>query len=419
MSLGVFPNDLNLSTKPRAVPARSYRSSVSPVNGNVFQPSSIVKLDLPTGGSTFLDGKQSYLKFKVTNNSATGTDIALAGSAYGFINRLEIYHAGQLLESLSEYSTLATAFMDLQSASGLKAGSGSLLMGTRQAADNNKGCTITPGTTRSFCLPMMSGVIGAWCSKYLPLAFMDAADIRIELTLSSREDGVVGAAACLWSISDVEYVGTVVELDSDSMRMLRQSTNNGSVEISSESVRAYNYSVAQGVTAVSQLIPAKFSSLKSVLGTYRLQASLGTNDSNSIDRVKPTSSALYTTQLRVGGLHVPQKPIAGDSEHYAETLKSMHALADIGVAGLITEANYVITGATVASAARGKFVWGVDLESFAHKTDVIETGYNTQSTNLYVDQSFGTATPEQLRMDVFAHFDMFLSISNGLAVVKF
>jgi len=80
---GAFPTSMNLTTKPPAVPARSYRSNISPINGSIFQPGSTIKIDIPTGGSTFLDGKQSYLKLTIENKTADGNTMNLNGSILG------------------------------------------------------------------------------------------------------------------------------------------------------------------------------------------------------------------------------------------------------------------------------------------------------------------------------------------------
>ena len=402
---GAYPEALQLVNKPSSVPGRSYRNNVNPGNGSVFQPSSTIKIDIPTGGNVFLNNKQSFLKFTVTNASAGA--LTLPSSAYGMFTRLEIYHGGNLLESINEYGALCNLFIDAQGATGWRTGYGTITAGT---ATSTAGAQIAAGQSSTFAIPLMSGIIGAHLSKYTPLSFMDADSLRLELTVANLAD-CVQAANPDWSISNVEFVAEMVELASDSMRMLRQATNGGNVTISSESFRNYNTQVPAGTTAISQLIPAKFSSLKALYVVYRRTADIGATANNPMSRVKP--SAGVSTQFRVGSLAMPQKPINGDAEHMSELAKAMHSLSDISVGGAFNNVNYA-----VVNNVNGKYAIGIELEKFSHATSVIESGISTISQNVYLEQTYTVATVA-LRMDSYAMFDQFLVVENGVASVKF
>jgi len=400
---GAFPTSMNLTTKPPAVPARSYRTNISPINGSVFQPSSTIKIDIPTGGSVFLDGKQSYLKFKIQNNGTA--QLLLPGSALGMISRLEIYHGGQLLESIDQYNVITKAFLDAQSTPGWKGNAGICLWGTSSTA--SYGDSISSYVEESYCVPLMSGIIGSHLSKYTPLAVMDAAPLRLELTLTNQ-NGVSSTAVPIWQVLDVEYVAQLTELSADSMRMLR-SALGGVVEISSESYRNYNYVIAQQQTSVSEMIPCKFSSVKGVYTTFRKILEIESDEEPITKRTFPCSdTSNFRSQYRLGSLNYPQKAIQGIREHFGELMKSFHAVSDI-TTGDISFANY----------SAEQFVLGQELESFAHSSDVLESGVNTLSQNTYIDLNLAGGAPSDIRMDVWAHFDQFLVVENGLASVRF
>lgn len=402
-----FPSTLNLTTKPAAVPARSYRINISPINGAVFQPGSTIKFDIPTGGATFLDNKQSFLKLRYSNTGTTPQ--SLNGSALGAISRLEIFHGGQLLETISDYNVLAQAFVDATASSSWRSAQGAAMWGT--SSNLATGSTISNGASGVFCVPLMSGIIGAHLSKYLPLALMDSAPLRVELTLANATGGMTSSTdvAPAWEVSDVEYVAQVTELSADAMRMLR-SAMPAVVEVSSESFRAYNFVVGSGVASVSELIPAKFSSLKGIYSAFRKVSDLTANNLSAVGRFMPTATPeSMTSQYRVGPLNIPQKPIAGVREHCAELMKSFHAVSDVAGGGVISYTNY--SGAA--------FLMGQELESFAHSSDTIEAGMNTLSQSVYLDVTIPGGASAAARLDVFAHFDQFLVISNGLASVRF
>jgi len=260
----------------------------------------------------------------------------------------------------------------------------------------------------------MSGIIGAHLSKYVPLAMMDSAPIRVEITLASATGGAhTGNTSHIpnWEIHDVEYVAQLTELSSDSMRMLR-SALGGTVEISSESFRNYNYVIAQNQASVSEMIPCKFSSVKGLYTTFRKTADIVANNDSACRRILPVSVAngdSMTSQYRLGSLNYPQKPIKGVREHASELVKSFHAVSDIHGGGQLSHSNY----------KEDLFFMGQELESFAHSSDVLESGVNTLSQNTYIDLNLvGTAVAE-LRMDIWAHFDQFLVVENGLASVRF
>jgi hypothetical protein len=136
-------SDMLLGLKPSAPKSRSYRINIAPINKNVFTPLDQIVFELPTGRrGTWLDQSQSYLKFSVqfastaavssagvvTNNFNTGnTGIYLENSAYSFFQRLDIYHASNLLESINEYGQLANFLIDTSLTQSDKAGLSTLI----------------------------------------------------------------------------------------------------------------------------------------------------------------------------------------------------------------------------------------------------------------------------------------------------
>ena len=197
-------SDMLLGLKPSAPKSRSYRISVAPLNKNIFQPGDQMIFELPTGRrGTWLDQTQSYLKFSVQCSSTAATEattgrtgVYVENSAYSFIQRLDIYNSSNLLETINEYGQLANFLMDCSLTQSDKAGL-SALLGTNPNSFTTAGAggvyaalatcptTHTPGDRSglpiataininaaipyTFCLPVLSGVVGVNSSKMLPV----------------------------------------------------------------------------------------------------------------------------------------------------------------------------------------------------------------------------------------------------------
>ena len=118
-----------------------------------------------------------------------------------------------------------------------------------------------------------------------------------------------------------------------------------------------------------------------------------------------------------------------------ETLRSFHALNSYLVSSSITPAYYNINDAGTTDGSQYKlanlttdsyqnaFGLSVEFESFALRNDVILSGANTLSTqvffetNINPDQSVSTLASYTL--DFFAYFDQIVVLSNSILSVKF
>lgn len=403
------------SPKAQAIKARSYSYHVPASNGTTFAPQSIVRLDLPTGRpGTYLNQEQSYLRFKVKNNSSALVSFDKHASCV--IQRLEIYHASNLLESIDNYNVLYSAFLDLQVGDEMRSNGMSIAGGSVSDALGRE--IAANGGTATVCIPLMSGVIGTACSKWLPLCMMSAADARLELTVAplyamKQADGTVVAAN--WEITDLEYVMQIVELDSQAQRMIDQATG-GVVTISSESWKNFN-TTFESASIATTLIPAKHSSLKTIYGIFRTSA-------NSVSQTAGSVSARYTPaegfeyNFRIGSLNVPQQRVRGHEEAWFELLKSLHAVTSTNMVGSIDRSTWVPGGAGYSAATPRRFFIGQDTESFSNKNDVLEAGISTLGSNLYMDMTW-TPPGTQIRFDAYSHFDQFIQIAGGVATVRF
>lgn len=199
----------------------------------------------------YLNTRQSYMTFDVTVETDTKSAdaiplLALDGGAHCFFSNLETYHGSNLLEQIREYNTLYQMMTDIGEdvdhlafsrnvAEGSADKNSSIYAGGKlPTAFNNRlmdlgqvisgfhgqldpesetischtvsspeglpfGTATTPrvlfkhdGTVKTrhtFCIPIMSGIVGAQMSKYIPVGAL-ATDLRVEWTLAPFEQAL-------------------------------------------------------------------------------------------------------------------------------------------------------------------------------------------------------------------------------------
>ena len=404
-------SDMLLGLKPSAPKSRSYRISIAPVNKSLFTPSDQIILELPTGRKgTWLDQSQSYLKFSVQFSStvaavAGGSGIYLDNSAYSFIQRCDIYHSSNLLETINEYGQLANFLIDTSLTQSDKAGLSTLIgtnglinavsILTSSAAINAGAATTFPapisftqfggdrtgqacasvataagiGTAipYTFSLPMLSGIIGVNASKMLPVGKL-ASPIRVELYLSALDDaiyyGTAGAGAN-WQIVNVEFCACYVELQDDSFDMVSPDEPQ---YISTTTYRqASTYLPAATSGEFTTLLPFRAASITALYARFRnyvnaVQGANATAAYRKSSSINPNMSYYY---FRVGSSLYPNKPIyltngslvGSGGEAYAELLKSFHSLSSSIGNSALTYGSYNVA-ATQAQGFNAGYVPG-------------------------------------------------------------
>ena len=418
--------DMKYSVKPSAVNSRSYRTNIQPTNGSSWTVGAtgggqVVKIDIPCGRrGEFLDCSMSYLKFKITNNSTDNVPNAkatnLGNTGADVIRRLEVYHNSNLLESINEYHRLYCAMLDMGYNATDRQYGGSFM--GNASADEREGVQIGAGGTFVVAIPLISGVIGQNIDKYLPVGLMQG-DLRLELTLENANTALYMALAtdiASYSVSEVEFVANVVEVGEEVSQGIEMAiAESGSLRIHGDSYRAYTTTHDANATSVSFLIPARFASLKTLFLIHQDNNVRSTNDLRSITNRQ--TQALTSYQWRIGNLTYPQKQITFDdgAEPFFELDKAMHTIGYLG-GTCINVAEY--DDNVVAHASNGSFLIGQDLESMAHKSDVLSSGVNTLSTNLYYDGNYGAGATAGT-ITAYAHYDHLLVLERGVMRVQF
>jgi hypothetical protein len=439
-----LPTDLNLSAKAQAVVANSKRINITPLNNTTWNAGDAIMWDFPVNrAATYLNGQETSLMIRVRNNDAS--TIWVDHNAASFIQRIDLYSSGQLLETIDNYGVLYAALLDAQSGPMERCTYNNLLMGSDNDTTNNTinvsrgGVPIANGASATFYIPIISGVIGSALGRYLPLC--DIAELKVVVTLAPVQLPIIAntAAPTAWTVTASEFVITTVQLDPGVDRMLHES-HNGQIVLSTEMWRNFNTILASGGSSDTVLIPIKPISAKSLLVTYRPSANLTSYLAQSVSgRVNPFSNTPNGSsfQLLCGSTYLPQKPIVqGSAELFMETFKCFHGLGNVNSKTTITAANYEVIGnpATALTAtsvtqaayntysqATGSFVVGISLDVFSGQSSKFLGGLNLSIGNSFVIQSYKTGTPlgQQTRMDGFLHYDALLIIDPSTKQITF
>ena len=445
-------SDLFYNLKPSSASSRSYRCSIPTSNKSVFSPNDTAIAYIPARRNCFLDTTQSYIKYTIKNNETTvGNTFKLDNNGASVLNRLDVFHGSNLLESVQQYNALYTYLLDNQLTFAQRMGLSGMYgtsptVGTQASTRQGQQIAIN-GNQLTVCMPILSGVVGALSDKMLPLNLAD--DIRLEFTFESNNAGVVytagPAAGVQWSVLGVELELQIVELGESGMAMIDSVTPlSQPLFLHGTSYRHYVSSLPSGTAgSYSTLVPARFASLKNLICLPRRSTEITSATSYSTSsRVNPNIASYW---WRVGSLIIPQKyvqlsgnSVGGYSEAFAEIQKSFHALNHAEYAGSVGWMVYNVADAadvtigdggtsssvlalsTGADSYKNGFAIATELEAFAQRNDTILSGINTLGSQVFFEfNSNGTGTGQAYTLDFYGCFDQILILADGLLSIKF
>ena len=472
-------SDLLLGLKSSAVKSRSYRISIPPINKSSFVGQDMIVWELPTGRrGTFYDASQSYLKFSVSvqttaDSAQGGSGVYLDNSAYSFLQRLDIYNGSNLLETISNYGDLCNALIDTSLTMSDKA-SLSALIGTNdknvfvntqeayarynatqacQVAGDRSGLSLVGDNAAADCipyvfaLPLLSGTIGANCSKCIPVGQLNA-PIRCEMTLAANDDaiyyGTAGAGA-VWTITNVEFNACYIEIYDD---ILNQQYQQGIPQyISTQTYRQASSFIPTATSGeITLLLPFRCASLQSLMARFRNQSTAvqGANATAAYRRGSSISGNFAQISFRIGSSMYPNKPITlvntingTGGEAFAELLKANHALSSTVGNAAITYSMYNVSQAPqkgwaaayapgvksngVQDAHNNAFIIALETQSFSNRNDTILSGISTLNAQVFANITTvsGSTVGVNLVADFYACMDMILVIQDGIMSAKF
>ena len=496
----MLPKNLKYGSKVESAVARSFRTNIAPQNGTgPYGLGDTIIINIPTRANLVLATTESYLKFRcaVTNsatNATTNFRLDTCG-IHSVIQRIRVWSGSNLLEDIDSYGMLAKMMFDLQVPTDSVYGKYNATAGTRNdlvavataaatapnlsgvsafqsnsgeligqqaastgAAGASSAYAVIAGASVSdtYCINLIS-LVGSLCSSnYLPLFACTSAPIRVELQLVSGVQNmcaqlVAPTVANTLAITNCEYIAQFIELGDEAMRGVYGALGSEPMQLVMPEYRNYQYNaqiISGTSTQINMPIPAKFSSLKSLLIACRDK---GTGQAAYF----PTSSVsqgISQYQFRLGSQVVPSKPPDTLQEMFEEVVKAVSSISDlqhqpsiennsINVAGgsanvqpLGSNTTYgvstdAVAGGSVGNTNSGSFYVGLDLENYcAASKEGIFSGYNSNTDDIFWVPTFNqvsataggiTTSNPNMRFDAFACFDQVVIFQDNTAFVKF
>ena len=375
----------------------------------------------------------------------TGTETGTGGAASKVVHPYGYgWHPNGNLDGTAPYAPRCVAVNSMAEARAITAGD--------HGVDSSLGVVFDRKVTYTFAIPLMSGIIGGGMGKYIPVGALQS-DLRLELGLASWHQALRTFAVMIgnadsttftmstvledvyksrsvplrnshnFNLTNVELQLEYVEVASDVQSAIEASTG-GQYVMSFDSHFNIQNAVPAGTSSFTQLIGAKFSSVKTILSTFRDGFAQNQHHLSGLSRLNPFSTTPnrpefyqhhyapnYETKYAngsgwyysIGATHYPNKPIRSDEETFYEALKSSHLVAVQNAPGQITKNTWrvsalrdsVTAANSISSMAPfehpqpgGTFYLGMNFESQSHKSQLAESGVNTLAQNMYIHCQF-------------------------------
>ena len=467
MSDRVLPSNVDYTKiLPLAVESRSRRRSFFPTNGQSFTSdgNNIIRIDV--AASAFLDTKHSYLRFRYQNRglNTCGFDF---GGGHGFIKRLRIEQAGNVLSDCNHYNRLMSAIIlpcqggvDSVAHRSITEGqrfANARAIGTSMAptvAAEVSGAIVNtpvnssevvtalagaPSNAYTFSIPLMNGLLGTTQDKMVPLQMLGSSPITIEIELADGLDiGAYGGflANPAYTVDNIRYIAQLVEVGPEVDAQLRmvQEVSGGKLVLNGVDYSHFSGNISAGALGNQTInVPARRKSLKSLffVGASQSYAGAGAGShSQSYNLSYGGNMTLVDYQLKIGSVVYPPTPVdcqfngaAGITaftrgEAFSELAKCWGSVSSAGGTGSLSTLNYCLNSGNVADlpqdpgGALGCISYefaplAMDLESF--QRTALESGVNTADRSLPISLLLnvggGAGANEAFSIDAYVAYD--------------
>lgn len=415
----VISRELDLTEYKGIQAGKSRRISVFPDNATTYTSSSStadVFFSLPSSQGSFIVPNCSQIVFDITANATfSAGDPALSlsnGTGSSVIQALETIVQNQSVENLLNYNVYAALLADLQPLGR------STTMGTFQGATSSLKAGITlssttgvDGATIRCSIPLYSAVLGMGAEQYFPM--VDGCRLRMSMAASDvalkHATGATTTAA-VYKLSNFCIQFEVMDLDKATYSALVQQ-GGGMLKQHCTAVNNYQATLAAS-TANSILIPARYSSVKALLTTFRLSSNLASPAVFNVvgDRILPQISSYF---WNVDGANIPSVPIrvatSATSVYTGEVMTEIQK-----VFGASNQISFDVVFNTTqfnnlaGNTGVGSFFIGNNFESQDSAGSALISGRDLNSSNVYLNLThYANATASVV--DTFALYDLVMT----------
>lgn len=467
-----LPKQLLYQNKVDAMGARPYTSNIQPQGAQTYAANDVMIFNIPCNRNTVLSPHDTYLKFSMTATNGgvaqNFTRLSKAG-AHGFIQRLRLFHGSTLLEDVDNYGNLVAQLCTHQRSADNVSYKGSVVEGFDESAgisinnvynlnalrgmrlsNDTYGTAVDPANgqlaagattvSKTFCIPLVS-IIGTLGDKYLPLFAMTSSPLRLELQLvASAQIPIVAInAMASFSLSNVEIIGSFIELSDQALGVIQQSQMGAplTLAVSRYSNLVYNATLNNASTNVSCPVPFKYSSVQAIINTIRSNAS-GTI---AQDAFGSNHFRLNEYWYQFGSESLPTKHPGSSStgggdrqtmfNYYCSALGSPYDLDYSPLVSLYTYDTLQVPQATTETAnttannltsIAGAFGIGQELVSFpSANQDQMFSGRNTSTEDIYHNMIFNATggAAVSVRFDYYCLHHAVIICQDGAAQIRY
>lgn len=427
----VISRELDLTQYKGVHTGRSRRVTVNPDNSTTYTSStstSDIFFSIPSSRNSFIVTNATQIVFDVTAVATFTTDPVLSlsnGSGSSVIQGIETIIQNQSCETVTNYNVYAGLVEDLQSLS-RSTTVGTIMKGatsTLKAGVQINGATTVAGSTIRCALPLYSGVLGIGAEQWAPM--IDG--MRVRMTLAATDvalkySNITAYTASSYVLSNIGLQFEVMDLDSATMSAL-VAAGGGTLKQHGCCVNNYQSTVSAS-SANSLLIPARFSSVKALLSTFRLSANLAAPAIYNVpgDRVLPQIATYFWT---VDGANVPSVPVrvatSAAKVYGGEVLSEiMKIFSASNAPGFDVVFNSTQFGELTGTSGTGAFALGQNFESQDSAGSQLLSGRDLNSSNVYLNLTHYT-TALACVCDTFALYDIILTydmVSGSVSMSK-
>lgn len=419
-----------------------------------YSAGDILRLTLSTGNNMFLNAQDSFVSFKFTPTfTNTGGSVRLDGSAYSIFKRITVYHGSSMIENQLNCNRLFNALYDAQAGAADRAtGTINLMVDETGGIGTNNytyGQVLVSGTSYnvSFCLP---SILGSYSEKAIPLGWLGAAEIFIEIELeaatkvlttrvASSISGATGVgtttalAVTGYTISEFYYNACITMLGGDIAGVLKQAMLSRPMVIPCISYRGEQRTITAGATAFSDKFSFQFSSMKGLLWWLtNAQTSNGAIANTNLGAAVTTRAPgdLSEWWISLNGQDFPASHIRAGQEggnriSGAECLshleRHLNMVAVPGYNASLTKELYCNSLSTYDNdlADAKKFIAGLSLDRYDNDNNRQLQGTNTMSAQFQLSLAFTSAVTETAYVYAYAMFDLGLELVDSLLVPRY
>jgi hypothetical protein len=415
----VVSKKFDYSQKKASIPAVRKTRRFQPTNGGTFQGSggtSVIRI--PVRGEMFLDGQKSYLKFTLTNLETTAK-LKLTSSCESVFSRIRVLVGGVIASDVQNLNVL-NELLSTHASEGYNKQkqmvSGRSVVDADGDASEIIGEEIGTASSVTYCCPIFSGFLN---SKLLPLELFGTQSITLELYLAEpAQIGIWDAVLAKngYSISDVEYIASMVEIQDDSfLNDLKSKMSSATgLEFHGTTFTTHVNSLGATATSASINIPERSKSLKAIMTVFLSTPNLSHYENNSLACRYPhkTPGANFNYNYRVGSELMPAVANGSSSEAYLEYLKIYESPFNTKNS---TYCNRFRWNSKIDSTTEsGCFTASISLETFNLMSGLAESGLDTASNATNISfQANGIELGAETTVLSYCYKDVIWRLSNG------